>query len=261
MRISARELQSNCSAPRPSACASSMAARSSRRTRSSCSSIDNVDGALVGGASLKAADFLGIAEAYRARSEGLAMEFAAALLQSSGQTRCRPHIDPGQRLLAGLEMPRKPCIEPPSIGGRSHARRRKSAGKLYGNRPHRHPSDGRARACRRRAAAALGRRRPRHRRRFRLHDGARRGQRADAGDRRSWRPRSSSTSLGLSISPATANSRSTSSTACRPPTARAAAAACSTSSAARRRRHAAPAASGDPAPAAGDAAAPRRRTG
>ena len=42
-----------------------MAARSSRPTRSNCSAIDNVDGALVGGASLKAADFLGIAEAYR----------------------------------------------------------------------------------------------------------------------------------------------------------------------------------------------------
>ena len=52
-------------APRPTGCASSMAVRSSLPTRRELLSIDNVDGALVGGASLKAADFLGIAEAYR----------------------------------------------------------------------------------------------------------------------------------------------------------------------------------------------------
>ena len=44
--------------------ASSMAARSSRRMPAELMQVPNVDGALVGGASLKAEDFLGIARAY-----------------------------------------------------------------------------------------------------------------------------------------------------------------------------------------------------
>ena len=48
------------------ACAFSMAARSSPSNAVELLAIDNVDGALVGGASLKAEDFLGIAEAYLA---------------------------------------------------------------------------------------------------------------------------------------------------------------------------------------------------
>ena len=52
-------------APRDRGCAFSTAARSSRTTASDFLRLDNVDGALVGGASLKAADFLAIAAAYR----------------------------------------------------------------------------------------------------------------------------------------------------------------------------------------------------
>ena len=50
---------------RPRRCASSTAARSSRRTPQELMAVADVDGALVGGASLKADDFLGIAGAYR----------------------------------------------------------------------------------------------------------------------------------------------------------------------------------------------------
>ena len=60
-----------------------------------CLSVANVNGALVGGASLKAADFLGIADAYRShltrhRIRRWCFEF--------GDTR--PHMP-----RAGLEMP------------------------------------------------------------------------------------------------------------------------------------------------------------
>ena len=46
-------------------CEFSTAVRSSRRTAGRLLTLDNVDGALVGGASLKATDFLAIAAAYR----------------------------------------------------------------------------------------------------------------------------------------------------------------------------------------------------
>ncbi len=59
-----------------------MAARLSRRTPEELLSIDNVDGALVGGASLKARDFLGIAEAY---PEFLAYSPPGVLIASSSR--------------------------------------------------------------------------------------------------------------------------------------------------------------------------------
>ncbi len=62
--------------------------------------VANVNGALVGGASLKAADFLGIADAYRAYLSQLGPALA------NGGTAF-PYAG------AGLEMPSKACIEPP----------------------------------------------------------------------------------------------------------------------------------------------------
>ena len=60
--------------------------------------VDNVDGALVGGASLKAADFLAIADAYLGSAEPTDPAVAAPLRA----LRILRHV--------GLEMPSKACI-------------------------------------------------------------------------------------------------------------------------------------------------------
>ena len=68
--MSGHELGERVGARSRHVCASSMAARSSRPMRANCFRVGNVDGALVGGASLKAADFLGIAEVLSDRLSG-----------------------------------------------------------------------------------------------------------------------------------------------------------------------------------------------